>query len=522
MAPTQSDCDCATATAALSTEGGRENKERFLAAIVQSSEDVIISKNLDGVITSWNKSAERVFGYSADEAIGRSIYSIVPAYLAEEERQILKRITEGEVIQHYETVRVTKRGELVDVSLTISPIRGAEEKVVGASTILRDITKRKQREKVVTEQARLLNLSFDAIMVCDCEDRITFWNRGCQELYGWSGTEVLGKVAHELLQAVLPEPFSAIEAKLKSAGRWQGEVIQRARDGRQLSVAARWVLQKDGKGNPFSILKSHNDITARKVAEQEVREAHRRLADRAADLERAVAERTAHLQRTIAELETVSYSLSHDMRAPLRSIHSFAEILIADAGERLTPSERHLLQRMISSAGRLDRLILDVLSYGRVATEEIAPRRVDLDRLLDQIITERPEFQPPDVEIELIRPLHSVCGHEAYLTQCITNLLDNAVKFVAKGVRPRVRIWAEERDGQIRLWFEDNGVGIAPEFKDRVFGMFQRLHDRSYPGTGIGLAIVRKAVERMGGKVGVESEPGKGSRFWLQLSKPGG
>jgi signal transduction histidine kinase len=143
---------------------------------------------------------------------------------------------------------------------------------------------------------------------------------------------------------------------------------------------------------------------------------------------------------------------------------------------------------------------------------------VDVEQLLRQIIDERPEFQWPKAEIKIQPPLERVRGHEAYLTQCITNLLDNAVKFVSPDRKPQVRIWSETTDHQVRFWFEDNGIGIEKNSQERIFGIFQRIHDeKTYPGTGIGLPIVRKAVGRMGGTVGVESEPDRGSRFWLQL-----
>jgi signal transduction histidine kinase len=252
-------------------------------------------------------------------------------------------------------------------------------------------------------------------------------------------------------------------------------------------------------------------------------------------LEKAVAERTAALSATVAELEGVSYSLSHDMRAPLRTIHSFSEIVLQQAKEKIAPREQDLLQKVINSAGRMDRLIQDVLTYSRVAREAISLQPLNVENLIRQIVEERPELQPPIARIEIDGPLPPVRGHEAYMTQCITNLLHNAVKFVPPGRQPQVRIWAEpgpsthssiERSihsippGFVRLWFEDNGIGIPAEAQQRIFEIFQRVHDNStYSGTGIGLAIVRKAAERMGGSAGVQSEQGHGSRFWLQLPR---
>jgi len=169
----------------------------------------------------------------------------------------------------------------------------------------------------------------------------------------------------------------------------------------------------------------------------------------------------------------------------------------------------------------VDRLIQDVLAYTRLAKQDIVVEAIDVERLIQEIIHERPEMQSPKAEIRIESPLPPVMGHGASLTQCISNLLDNAIKFVGPGITPKVLIHAEPVDHQVRLWFEDNGIGIDEGGQRKLFEMFQRVHRNSgeYEGTGIGLAIVRKAVERMNGQAGVESEPNKGSRFWLQLPK---
>src|SRR5581483_10683852 len=159
-----------------------------------------------------------------------------------------------------------------------------------------------------------------------------------------------------------------------------------------------------------------------------------------------------------------------------------------------------------------------VLAFSKVSRDEMELKPVEVRDLIGQIIHERPELQPPQAEIRVEGPWPAVLGHEASLTQCLTNLLANAVKFVAPGVKPKVRIRAETKGQEVRLWFEDNGIGIEPSAQTKLFGMFQRLHAaKNYEGTGIGLAIVHKAIERMHGKVGVESKPGQGSKFWIQL-----
>jgi len=244
------------------------------------------------------------------------------------------------------------------------------------------------------------------------------------------------------------------------------------------------------------------------------------LRKRAQELEQAVAQRTAEHRETIAELEAFCYSLSHDMRAPLRAIQSFSQLVLADCGDGLNSECRDHLEKSIRSAERLDRLITEVLAFTRLSKQEIKTTAVDVDKLVRQLVSEREEWQPINADIQIESPLLPMLGHEASLTQCITNLLSNAAKFVLPGVKPHVRVYTEAFDGVVRLSVQDNGIGIDADGQRRLFQMFQRIQsDDQYQGSGVGLAIVRKAVERMSGKVGVESEPQKGSHFWVELPK---
>ncbi len=250
----------------------------------------------------------------------------------------------------------------------------------------------------------------------------------------------------------------------------------------------------------------------------EVRRLHSQLLRANADLDRLVKERTAELQEMVNELEHFSYTITHDLRAPLRAMHGFSELLTEECAPMLNEAGRDYLRRIVTSATRMDRLITDALSFSKVMRHEMPVTPQDPAALLAGMIDSYPGFQMPKACIRIAGSLPRVLANEAGLTQCFSNLLGNAVKFVEKGRTPQVTIRAEQRDSLVRLWFEDNGIGIAPEMQARVFGMFQRLC-KDYEGTGIGLALVRKVVERMGGGVGVESEPGVGSRFWIELKK---
>jgi signal transduction histidine kinase len=277
-----------------------------------------------------------------------------------------------------------------------------------------------------------------------------------------------------------------------------------------------WIHDRIGvhlHGGKAKLLGIAVDMTAQKNIEEE-------LEKERASLESRVAERTSQLQTTISELEAFSYSLSHDMRAPLRAMEGYTQLLRNILGEKLGPKEIDYFGRIMASAERLDNLIQDVLQYSRVARAPLELKEIDLEKIVAQVISDYPSLQPPDADVQIEKPLSPVLGHEAFLTQCISNLLSNAVKFVAPGVKPKVSVYTKAYGKEIRLFVEDNGIGISAENQKQIFGIFQRLHpNATYPGTGIGLAIVQKAVQRMGGRVGVESTLGKGSKFWLQLKR---
>ena len=236
-------------------------------------------------------------------------------------------------------------------------------------------------------------------------------------------------------------------------------------------------------------------------------------------LERQVEERTAQLTQVNRELDAFAYTISHDLRAPLRAMHGYADALVEDYGPVLPKEGHRFAERILAAAGRMEELIRDILAYSRLAREEVSVRPVSLESTVDRVIADAEHhIRETNAVVEVKHPLPDVMAHPPTLAQAAANLLSNAIKFVPPDRTPRICIRAEEQDGRVQLWVEDNGIGIDPAHQERVFQPFQRLHGvESYPGTGIGLAIVSRSLERMDGHSGVISTPGEGSRFWIEL-----
>jgi PAS domain S-box-containing protein len=496
-----------------------------LAAIVEFTDDAIISKDLNGVVTSWNRAAEHLFGYTAPEAIGRSITLIIPPERILEEFELLGRIRKGENVEHYQTVRQRKDGTLLDVSLTVSAVRDSRGAIIGISVIARDVTEAKAAEERLRQNEERFRTMADAIpqlaWIAQADGAIQWYNR---RWFEYTGT-TLEQTAGWGWQTVLdPTTLPVVLERWKTAIA-RGEPLEmvfplRGRDGVFRSFLTRVQPVKDVNGTVIQWFGTNTEIDELKRTQDELQQAQQKLARHAAELEGTVAERTVNLEEAVEELESYSYSIAHDVRAPLRSMMKFSKILLLEYGEALEPQARSYLSRISSSAERLDQLTQDILIYSRIRKGDMRIERVEPQPLLEEIIDTYPNLHHSKVDIMLQTPLLAVQGNRAGLTQVFSNLLGNAVKFVKRGERPRVVIRSEMRKEWVRLWFEDNGIGIPRSAQKQIFNLFQRLHGPEvYEGTGLGLAIVRKAVERMRGTFGVESEEGVGSRFWVELKR---
>jgi PAS domain S-box-containing protein len=498
-----------------------------LAAIVEHSGDAMITKDLNGIVRTWNRSAERMFGYCADEIIGKHVTVLFPRERLSEEDYIIGRLRAGEPVERFETVRVAKNGRPIPVAVSMSPLKDADGQIVGASKVIHDITDLVAAREALTREKELLATTLasigDAVIVTDPQGKIAFLNAEAERLTEWKNCDASGRSLPEIFRIINENTRVPVEGPVEKVMRLGGVVglanhtVLIAKNGTEIPIDDSAAPIRRSDGPLLGVVLVFRDFTQRKQAEKALREAHEQLADRAGQLEELVQERTAKLQDMVNELQHMSYAMAHDMRAPLRAMNTFASLLAEGASGGISPAEAQEYTRRITvAAKRLDKLIQDALHYTTLAHQEIPREPVDLSKLVRDLIDTYPNFHSDKAEIVVANDLPVVIGNDSLLTQCFSNLLGNAVKFVAPGVRPEVRVWAEVRDSTARIWIRDNGIGISTNSQRRLFQMFQKL-ETGYEGTGIGLAIVRKVVERMGGRVGVDSQPGSGSSFWVEL-----
>jgi len=386
-----------------------------------------------------------------------------------------------------------------------------------------EVAERRRAEEILRERASLLDLTHDTVFVRDMNDVITYWNRGAEELYCWTGQEAVGQVSHELMRTIFPEPLDEINIKLLGTGHWEGELIHTKRDGERVVVASRWALQRDERSHPSAILETNNDITERKGAEEALRQSRD-------ELEMKVKERTAELKKTNddlqsvnKELEAFAYSVSHDLRAPVRHIAGFTELLQKRSDAVLDDQSRHHINMILDSAKRMGTLVDDLLAFSRIGRAETQKTTVHLEQLIKGVVVEvTPEAQGRNIAWR-VGTLPICYGDPSMLRLVFANLVTNAVKFTRTREQAEIEIDSlNHTPDEVVVFVKDNGVGFDMKYKDKLFGVFQRLHSQeAFEGTGIGLATVQRIVQAHGGRVWAEASINNGATFYVVLPKPG-
>ncbi|MBM2622809.1 PAS domain S-box protein [Actinoplanes sp. LDG1-06] len=485
-----------------------------LAAIVESSNDAIVSKALDGTIETWNSGAERLYGYKAAEMIGHDVTRLLPPDRLDEEKDLLNRVNQGETLPQHETRRMRKDGQIIEVSLSMAPMRDDDGRIIGASTVAHDITARVSAEKrlrVEREQLQMIMAAAaDPFFTMGPDGVIREWNRRAEQVFGWPRDEILGR---DVTETVLPGRYRAALGRFLD-GEWDWllnrptEMAARRHDGREMPIElTMWRIRHDGAAHLHAFAR---DISTRLETEQALAQAR----DQALE--------TARLKSQFLA------SMSHEIRTPMNGVIGLTSLLL---GSTLDEQQRRYAEGISTAGSALLSVINDVLDFSKLEAGKVLldDTNFKLRRLVDDVVS---LVVPPGTSSSVSvagecdpRLPATVSGDVAKLRQVLLNLAGNAIKFTAYGrvsisVIPDPSPTAGPDAVPVRFEVRDTGIGIDQHEQEKLFEPFTQADagtTRRFGGTGLGLAISRDLVELMGGHIGVHSEPGQGSTFWFTV-----
>jgi PAS domain S-box-containing protein len=488
------------------TERARlERDARHFAAIVASSDDAIISKDLNGTIVSWNPAAERLFGYSAAEIIGQSVRRIIPADRQSEEDTVLATLRRGETVDHFETVRVRKDGTSVPIALTVSPIRSSTGEIIGASKIVRDLSRVHRAQQEAQRLASIVDSSEDAIISKDLNSITTSWNAAAERMFGYTASEIVGQSIRVLIPDDRQQEEDEVLARIRRGERVEHyETVRRRKDGTLVPVSLTVSPIRSANDTIVGASKIARDISDRLRAEQE-------------------RQRLLAIAREASELkDDFLATLSHELRTPLNAIVGYVRMMQSGllAGEQ----QARAMDTVARNATSLTQIVEDVLDVSRIVAGKLRlnVQSVDLAAVVQSATeTVLPAANAKSIRLQVIMDPHTphVSGDPERLQQILWNVLSNAVKFTERGGRVQVRL--EQVNSHVEITVADTGIGISAEFLPHMFERFRQADggvSRARGGLGLGLAISRQLLELQGGRIFAASEgPGKGSTFRIEL-----
>ena len=492
------------------------DREMSFGSALEAIGDAVFTTDSLGNIRFINRAAEQLTGHGQKEALGRPITEIVN----------VAEVRTGGSIAGFRSLLglggAVDRAAQTDQFCIVGPdgvrrwtlvrrtgITGSDGNFVQIA-VLRDITAGKEAEQALQRQADLLELSHEAIFTWEADGALTYWNHGAELLYGFSKEQALGRIVHDLLETRRVSGATDFRLCLAQAGQWRGELHHTTKDGRNIIVDSLMVARGDAPG-PKTVLETNRDITERKRAEEEIRKLN-------AELEQRVRERTKCLEDANTELEAFAYSVSHDLRAPLRGIDGWSLALVEDYSSLLDQRGHEYLGLLRSEAQRMAALIDDLLGLSRVGRAEMQLACVDLSGLAERVAARlRDEYAGRQVEFQ-IQPGLTATADQGLLEVALTNLLSNAVKFTATRTPAVIKLGQIEAEGERQFFVSDNGVGFDMAYAGVLFAPFQRLHKASeFPGTGIGLATVQRVIHRHGGRVWAQAIPDNGATIYFTI-----
>ena len=489
-----------------------EDRAAWVAAIVDSSDDAIVSKTLDGLITSWNRAAERIFGWTAAEAVGRSITIVIPPDRLAEEEDILARIRQGEKIEYFETTRMRKDGSRFEISLTVSPIKNAKGEVIGASKIARDISERRRGDEARARLAAIVDSADDAIVSKTLDGVITSWNRAAQAMFGWTAAEAVGqRITLIIPRERWPEEDEVLARVRKGESIDHFDTVRVRKSGERIDVSLTVSPVKDARGRIIGASKIARDVSDRKRAEAE-----------RAKLLQTVQQARGEAEELNRSKDQFLAMLSHELRTPLNAIFGWARMLQSAAMDEAT--SRRAIDAILRNATAQVQLVEDLLDVSRIITGKMRldVQWLDLKSVIESALDAvQPAASAKGLKIETVLDPNAgpVVGAADRLRQVVWNLLMNAIKFTPRD--GRVQVHLRKVKSHVEIVVSDNGEGIQPEILPVIFDRFRQgdsTTTRPHGGLGLGLALVRHLVDLHGGRVRAASEgPGRGATFVVEL-----
>lgn len=468
-----------------------EEMKRMLSAIIADSEDAIISKTLQGYITSWNKGAEKIFGYSAAEVIGKHISVLIPADRTGEEDMIQGKIREGSKLEHFETLRSTKSGMLIPVSLTVSPIRDKQGEINGISKIARNISHKMLAEERRSMLSAIVENSDDAIISKTLEGIITSWNKGAENIFGYAEEEAIGQHISIIIPKERFNEETDILAKIRAGVKVDHfQTVRIAKNGQLVDISLTVSPVKDILGNIVGASKIARDIR----------------------LEKEVAIAMKELSQKKDEFIAMA---SHELKTPLTSMSGYLQLL----DRRISEADKPFLDRIIKQLDKINALTNDLFDISKIQAGKLqfSFEQFDMRQLIEEIIDPYRESNPGFCFRTMLESDVVIYGDKMRLEQAISNLVTNAVKYSPEG--GDIDIVLEQLEKELIVSVRDQGIGINAENREYIFDQFFRAGDmdKQVSGLGLGLFITKEIIERHGGEIRVESEAGKGSVFSFTL-----